>query len=106
MPFLPFVLILAWQALSKSASFALGWATAIYFGQVPGRQGRILSVISLLAAGWVILATGFAIPIFAGAGLETAGIIGENFDVQAIHYFGLVAGVVACVFGSWRTSAP
>ena len=40
MPFLPVVLVLAWQALSKSASFALGWATAIYFGQVPGRQGR------------------------------------------------------------------
>ena len=94
MPFLPFVLILAWQALSKSASFALGWATAIYFGQVPGRQGRILSVISLLAAGWVILVIGFAIPILAGAALETAGIVGENFDVQAIHYLGLVAGVV------------
>ena len=31
MPFLPFVLLLAWQAISKSASFALGWATAIYF---------------------------------------------------------------------------
>jgi len=93
-PFLPFVLILAWQALSKSASFLLGWATAIYFGQMPGRQGRILSVISLLAAGWVILAIGFAIPIFAGAALESVGIVGENFDVQAIHYFGLVAGVV------------
>ena len=94
MPFLPFVLILAWQALSKSASFALGWATAIYFGQVPGRQGRILSVISLLAAGWVILVVGFAIPIFAGAALEASGLIGENFDVQAIHYIGLVAGIV------------
>ena len=94
MPFLPFVLLLAWQALSKSASFALGWATAIYFGQVPGRQGRILSVISLLAAGWVILVVGFAIPILAGAALEASGVIGENFDVRAIHYAALVAGVV------------
>src|SRR5687767_7355267 len=94
MPFLPFVLLLAWQALSKSASFALGWATAIYFGQVPGRQGRILSVISLLAAGWVILVVGFAVPIFAGAALEATGVIGENFDVRAIHYVGLVAGIV------------
>ena len=50
MPFLPFVLLLAWQAISKSASFALGWATAIYFGQVPGKQGRILAVISLASA--------------------------------------------------------
>ena len=74
---------MAWQALSKSASFALGWATAIYFGQVPGRQGRVLSVISLVAAGWVILVVGFAIPIFGGAALEALGIIEENFDVHA-----------------------
>ncbi|MGH2379766.1 MAG: hypothetical protein ACRDG7_00890 [Candidatus Limnocylindria bacterium] len=94
MPFLPFVLLLAWQALSKSASFALGWATAIYFGQVPGKQGRILSVVSLLAAGWVIVIVGFAVPIFGGAVLEATGVIGENFDVEAIHYLGLVAAIV------------
>lgn len=94
MPLLPFVLLLAWQALSRSASFALGWATAIYFGQVPGRQGRILSVISLAAAAWLILVVGFAIPILAGAALEAAGVIGENFDVEAIHYTALAAGVV------------
>ena len=94
MPFLPVVLVLVWQALSKSASFALGWATAIYFGQVPGRQGRVLSVISLVAAGWVILVVGFAIPIFGGAALEAIGVIEENFDVEPITYLGLVAGVV------------
>ncbi len=94
MPFLPFVLLLAWQAVSKSASFALGWATALYFGQVPGRQGRILSVVSLLAAGWVIVVIGFAIPIFTGALLEAVGVIERNFDVQALHYIGLVAAIV------------
>ena len=94
MPFLPFVLLLAWQALSKSASFALGWATALYFGQVPGSQGRILAVVSLVAAGWVIVIIGFAIPIFGGALLETAGVIDRNFDVEAIHYLGLVAAIV------------
>jgi hypothetical protein len=94
MPFLPFVLLLAWQALSRSASFALGWATAIYFGQVPGRQGRILSVISLLAAGWVVLLLGFAVPILAGAALEAAGVIRENFDVETMTYIALVAGLV------------
>lgn len=94
MPFLPFVLLIAWQALSRSASFALGWATAIYFGQVPGRQGRILSVISLISAAWVILIFGYAIPILAGAGLEAAGIIPENFDVETLHYVGLGAGIV------------
>jgi hypothetical protein len=93
-PFLPFVFLLAWQALSRSASFALGWATAIYFGHVPGREGRMLSVISLISAGWVILVLGFALPIFTGAALEAAGVIDENFDVEFIHYAGLVAGLV------------
>lgn len=110
MPFLPFVLLLAWQAVSKSASFALGWATALYFGQVPGRQGRILSVVSLLAAGWIILIVGFAIPIFGGAILEAVGVIEDNFDVEFIHYAGLVAGIVlgppfvaaAVVFGEFH----
>src|SRR3990170_7694796 len=94
MPFLPFVLLLAWALLSRSASFALGWATAIYFGQVPGRQGGVLSVISLLAAAWVVLLVGFAVPILGGAALEAAGVIGENFDVQTIHHVALVAGLV------------
>jgi hypothetical protein len=93
-PFLPFVVLLAWQALSRSASFALGWATALYFGQVPGREGRLLSVVSLIAAGWVILIVGFAIPIFSGAVLESTDVIEENFDVEFLHYAGLVAGIV------------
>ena len=110
MPFLPIVLIAAWQAVSRSASFALGWATALYFGQVPGRQGRMLSVISFLSAAWVILIVGFAIPILGGALLEASGVIEENFDVRAIHYVGLVAGLVltpplvaaAVIFGEFH----
>jgi hypothetical protein len=109
-PFLPFVVLLAWQAVSRSASFALGWATSLYFGQVPGRQGRMLSVVSLIAAGWVILVVGFAVPIFIGAALEASGVIGENFDVEFIHYAGLVAGIVLvppavaaiCVWGEFH----
>jgi hypothetical protein len=93
-PFLPLVLLLAWQALSKSASFALGWATAIYFGQVPGRQGRVLSVVSLVAAGWVIVVVGFAVPIFGGAALEAVGVIEKNFAVEPITYLGLVVAIV------------
>ena len=94
MPFLPFVLLLAWQAFSRSASFALGWATSLYFGQIPGRQGRMLSVVSLVSAGWVIVLVGFAVPILIGAALEAGGVIGENFDVEAIHYLGLLAAIV------------
>ena len=110
MPFLPIVLLVAWQAVSRSASFALGWATALYFGQVPGRQGQMLSVVSLLSAAWVILIVGFAIPILGGALLESAGIIERNFDVRPIHYVSLAAGVVltppfvaaAAVFGEFH----
>jgi hypothetical protein len=94
MPFLPFVLLLAWQAVSKSASFALGWATALYFGQVPGRQGRILSVVSLLGLAWVVVIVGFAIPILGGALLESTGVIAENFDVEPLHYVALAAAVL------------
>ena len=94
MPFLPFVLLLAWQALSKSASFALGWATALYFGQVPGSQGRILAVVSLVAAGWVIVIVGFAAPILVGAVLQASGVIDRNFEVEPLHYAALAAGIV------------
>jgi hypothetical protein len=94
MPFLPLVLLLAWQAVSRSASFALGWATALYFGQVPGRQGRILAVVSLIGLAWLIVLFGFAIPILGGALLEATGLIEENFDVQPLHYFGLAAAVL------------
>jgi MFS family permease len=94
MPFLPFVLLLAWQAISRSASFALGWATALYFGQVPGKQGRVLAVISLLAAAWVILLAGFAAPLLAGALLDALGIIGRNFAVRPLVVLAIAAGLL------------
>jgi hypothetical protein len=94
MPFLPFVLLLAWQAISKSASFALGWATAIYFGQVPGKQGRILAVISLASAAWVIVIIGFALPLLVGAILEVLGVIDRNFQVDPLVVLGLWAAII------------
>lgn len=83
MPFLPFVLLLLWQVLGRSASFALGWATALYFGQVPGKQGHVLAIISLLAAGWVLLIAGFAVPLLVGAGSDALGIVPRNFDLAS-----------------------
>ena len=94
MPFLPVVLILAWQAISRSASFALGWATALYFGQVPGRPGRVLAVASLLSLAWLILLVGFWVPWSAGALLETAGILGDSFDLPPLVFAGLLAALV------------
>jgi hypothetical protein len=82
MPFLPFVLLLVWQAVSKSASFALGWATALYFGQVPGKQGHVLAVISLVSAGWVLLLAGFGVPLLVGAAADAMGLVPRNFDLN------------------------
>jgi hypothetical protein len=94
MPFLPFVLLLAWQAISRSASFALGWATALYFGQVPGKQGRVLAVVSLLAAAWVILLAGFGVPLLVGAALDATGIVGRNFDITPLVAAAIGAGLI------------
>ncbi|HEX5040601.1 MAG TPA: hypothetical protein VFW95_10735 [Candidatus Limnocylindria bacterium] len=95
MPFLPVVLLVAFQAVSKAATFVLGWATALYFGQVPGRQGRILSVISLLAAAWIVVLVGFAVPLLVGAGLDAIGLIGRNFDVSPLTAWLLGLAIVA-----------
>jgi hypothetical protein len=94
MPFLPLVLLVAWQAVSRSASFALGWATALYFGQVPGRQGRLLAVISLLALAWLVVLIGFWVPWLLSTLLEGLGVIEEGFDVEPLHYVALVSAIV------------
>ena len=54
----------------------------------------MLSVISLLAAAWVIVLIGFALPIGLGAALEAAGVIGDNFDVRPLHALGLAAAII------------
>ena len=102
MPFLPIVLLVAWQAVSRSASFALGWATALYFGQVPGRPGRILAVISLLSLAWLIVLVGFWVPWLAGALLESAGVLGDSFDLRPLVFLGLVAASRPHSARSWR----
>ncbi|MEO8510669.1 MAG: hypothetical protein ABI534_05450 [Chloroflexota bacterium] len=94
MPFLPVVLLLAWQALSRSASFALGWATALYFGQIPGNKGRMLAVMALLSTGWVVLIVGFVLPLGVGAALDALGMIERNFTVDATTVLGLGAAAV------------
>lgn len=95
MPFLPFVLLLAWQALSRSASFALGWATSLFFGYVPGSKGRLLASMALISAAWVVVVLGFALPIAAGWAAERLGIVERNFDLAPWHAWGLAAAAVA-----------
>ena len=65
MPLVPVVLLLGWHAVSRSASFALGWAIAIFFGQIPGNRGRVLAIILLIGAAWLIVLVGAALPLAA-----------------------------------------
>ena len=94
MPFLPLVLLLAGQAISRSASFALGWATALFFGQIPGNKGRMVSVMSLISVAWVILVVGFGIPLVAGAVADGLGVVSRNFDVDSVHGLGLTLAIL------------
>jgi hypothetical protein len=95
MPFLPFVLLLIGQVIGRSATFALGWATALYFGQVPGKHGRVLAVMSLLAAGWVLLLAGFAVPLAVGAAADATGLVPRNFQVDQTVLAGLLAALIS-----------
>ncbi|HEX4744824.1 MAG TPA: hypothetical protein VFW12_09180 [Candidatus Limnocylindria bacterium] len=53
MPFFP--LFIVWQVFGKSSTFALGWATSLFFGQIPGNKGRVVSAASVLSLAWVLL---------------------------------------------------
>ena len=53
MPFFP--LFIVWQVFGKSSTFALGWATSMFFGQIPGNKGRVVSAASVLSLAWVLL---------------------------------------------------
>jgi hypothetical protein len=93
-PFLPFVLLIAWHALSRASTLALSWATTLYFGSVPGNKGSILSIMALVSTGWVILLVGFGVPMLTGWLLDLAGIVGRNFDLPFLPVWGLLAALV------------
>lgn len=93
MPFLPFVLLIAWQATARCASFALRWATSLFFGQVPGNRGYLLSVMALVAVAWVVVLVGFGLPLGTGFVAERAGWVSRNFDLGAFEVWALVAAI-------------
>lgn len=96
MPFIPVVLLLAWQVLGRSASFALGWATALFFGQVPGNRGRILSIVSLMAAGWIVLVVGAMLPLAIGLAGEGLRVLrSDSVQIEAWQLAALVAAALA-----------
>jgi hypothetical protein len=94
-PFIPFVLLLAWQAISKSASFALGWATASFFGQIPGNRGRILSIMGLISVAWVIAGVGAFIPLALGIAAQETGVIGaQSVEIEVWHLVAIAASLI------------
>ena len=74
MPFLPFVLLLAWQAISRSASFALGWAITggLLFAGCAWALGSRTLVRDLIigfvlsVASWYFFYVGLGVPLSPG----------------------------------------
>jgi hypothetical protein len=96
MPFLPFVLLVAYQAVSRSARFALGWATALFFGQIPGNKGNVLAMVSLFSLGWVILVIGGGVPLLLLLVGERLALIPAGLGLAGWQIGAIVAG---CVLG-------
>lgn len=85
MPFLPLVLV--WQIFGRSTSFALGWATSLFFGQIPGNKGRVVSAASVISLVWVLLLFGvgplIAFGIVAG-GLGLLDLSAWDLDLDEV----------------------
>ena len=43
------------RALGQAVSFSLGWATSLFFGQIPGGKERVVSMASAIALAWVLI---------------------------------------------------
>ena len=50
---LPFFIIA--RALGKATTFSLGWATSLFFGQIPGGKERVVSMLSAIAFAWLLI---------------------------------------------------
>lgn len=44
------------RALGKATTFSLGWATSLFFGQIPGGKERVVSMLSAVALAWLLVA--------------------------------------------------
>ena len=94
--FVPAILLFAWHVLSRGAAFGLGWATALFFGQIPGNKGRVVSVVGVMGAAWVILVAGVMVPL---VGLMIAQALGLLPTDREGREPGLLAAfIVAAVF--------
>ena len=68
-------LFLVGQVLGRAASFVLGWATSLFFGQIPGGKERVVSILSMLALAWLLITyVGGTISVVV-LGLHGAGVL-------------------------------
>jgi hypothetical protein len=49
----PFFIIV--RALGRATTFSLGWATSLFFGQIPGGKERVVSMLSAIALAWLLI---------------------------------------------------
>lgn len=66
------------QALSRAASFVLGWATSLFFGQIPGGKERVVSMLSAIALAWVVLT-------YAGGSVSAIVLILERAHIISLR---------------------
>jgi hypothetical protein len=92
-PFIP--LIIVWQIFGRSTSFALGWATSLFFGQIPGNKGRVVSAAGVVSLAWVLLVIGVMPILVGGIVLDRVGALDlAAWDIDADEVILPVLGLV------------
>ena len=56
------------RALGKATTFSLGWATSLFFGQIPGGKERVVSMLSAVALAWLLVS-------YVGGGVTAVGLL-------------------------------
>ena len=84
------------RALGYALSFSLGWATSLFFGQIPGGKERVVSMLSALSLAWVLITYvggGFAAVAVL---LHAAGRVTlDDPTIDALQIHGITAGIIA-----------
>lgn len=83
------------RALGYALSFSLGWATSLFFGQIPGGKERVVSMLSALSLAWVLITYvggGFAAVALL---LHAAGRVTlDDPTIDALQIHGITAGII------------
>jgi hypothetical protein len=84
------------QALSRATSFMLGWATSLFFGQIPGGKERVVSMISALALAWLLITYVGGPVAIAVAVLDHFGVLRlSDARIDAAQVQAMAIGIVA-----------